>query len=445
MAQRTIAPGGGNSNVASTYVENLVPGSGDFIVGDASSGQLTVVANLTVQRVDFTGYLDVLTINNNIQLTLGLVGGTSTFSAAGTYNFIGAGTTQGRIARSSTAMSINMLGTTPIPRFVSNSFSTTGNIITALSDLYFINLQNTGSGLIINGSFDTYVSGDLLSSNLNTMGGTQPFHMIGTGDYRGRIGLSNFPATLNINTLGTITIIDFMGAGGSSVVSGVDATVTINHIAGTIVNPAFMLVPSAVNTTPGSIGITILNLISGTTWDTHISVSLGLANSFNIIEFNGVADFDQFRLIFIDQPVSTQFNIKIQGDTNISCNDFTFSPSYNSTNNGGQKVSIDLLLTPGQSFTVNNSIDINGGTDQPGALQTPPLEIKSTTGGTQANLILNTYNQFVSRVKITDIDCSSGNTLYGQELTLSNTTNITQYTLPPASGGGGESSYVFFS
>jgi hypothetical protein len=137
---------------------------------------------------------------------------------------------------------------------------------------------------------------------------------------------------------------------------------------------------------------------------------------------------------------------KIQGNANIICNDLTIGLGFKGISGQGiQKNSMDLLLTPSQSITVNNSIDINGGTDQPGATQTPQLEIKSTTGGTQANLIVNNFNQFVSRVIFTDINCSGGNTLYGQELTLSNTTNITEYTLPPSSGGTSESSYVFFS
>lgn len=448
MAQRTIAPGGGNANVAATYVENAVPGTGDHIVGDATSGNLTVTANITVQRVDFTGYLGLLTINNNIQLTLGLAGGTSTFSEFGTYNFIGTGTAQGRIFRGTIALSLNMLGTIPIPRFLSQSFSSTA-VLTALSDLYFINLNN-GFVLIINGAFNTYVSGNLeANSSQFQFAGTQPYHMIGTGNFRGAMGLTvSFPATLIIDTAGTITVLTFIGVGRGGFANATDLSSTFTHIAGTIVNPVFLIQPALIGIAVGTVGTATLNLISGTTWNVYTNLTFGSSNFFeNIIEFNGVANFDQFCVSSVDASTSINFQVRLQGDTNITCNDFIFYSHFNAI--GGipvQKSTIDLALTPGQSLTVNNSIDINGLTDKPNAFQTPPIELKSIVPGTAASLIVNTFNQRVSLARFTDIDCTGGNTLYGQELTLSNTTEIEQYTLPPSGGGGGgESSFVFFS
>ena len=52
MAQRTISPGGGDWNLTATWVEGAVPTTSDHIVGDASSGQLTVNVNATVQYLD---------------------------------------------------------------------------------------------------------------------------------------------------------------------------------------------------------------------------------------------------------------------------------------------------------------------------------------------------------------------------------------------------------
>lgn len=442
MAQRTIAPGGGNINVAATFVELAVPGVNDHIVGDATSGQLTVNVNTTVQRVDFTGYVDVLTINSTFALTLGLAASTSTFSAAGTYNFIGAGATQGRIIKANIAMTFNMLGTTPIP-----CFNNTGAaVLTAASDLYFINiLQN--STLVINGSFGTFISGNFTPNiSQQQFGGTQPYHMVGTGTLGGHCGFQNinFPATLIINTSGTITITNFLGVSRGGFSNTADITATFTHTAGTIVNPTFLIEPNVVGSFPGSV---ILNLISGTTWDTFINLKIGNNTFFNIIEFNGVVNFDQFTIGNLEGAAggSTEYITKIQGNANIVCNDLIFSSGFKGIGGAAlQKTSIDLILSTTQSITVNNSIDINGGTNQPGASQTPPIEIKSVSGGTQATLILNTYDQYVSNVRLTDI-LVSGNTLFGQDLTLSNTTNITQYTLPPSSGGTSESSFVFFS
>jgi hypothetical protein len=446
MAQRTIAPGGGLWNSTATWVEGAVPTTSDHIVGDATSGQLTVNVNATVQFLNFSGYTALLTINNNIQLTLGLAASTSTFSAAGTYDFIGAGSTQGRIGKANIAMTFNMLGTTPIPCFINTGNAT----LTAASDLYFINILQNAT-LVINGSFNTYISGNFVPNiSLRAFGGTQPYNMVGTGTLGGVVGgtaasFLNFPGTLNINTLGTITITNFFQVCRGVTSSGsADITATFTHLAGTIVNPTLVIEPNVTTIFPAS---SILNLISGTTWDVFLNLKVGSNSSFNIIEFNGVANFNEFNIgNLFDAGTSVEFLSKIQGNANIICNDLTFGSAFKDTGGAAfQRNSIDLILTPSQSITVNNSININGGTNEPDAIQTPPIEIKSTTGGTQANLIVNNYNQFVSRTRFTDIDCSGGNTLYGQDLTLSNTTNISQYTLPPSSGGTSQTAYTFAS
>ena len=107
---------------------------------------------------------------------------------------------------------------------------------------------------------------------------------------------------------------------------------------------------------------------------------------------------------------------------------------------------LDLVIDTGTTVNIASSININGGFDKPTTPQNPVIEVRSSSPGNQSTLNVNTYNQYISRVRFTDIDCSGGNTLYGQALTLSNTTNITQYTLPPSGGSGGtQTAYTFFS
>ena len=90
MPQRTIAAGGGNWNSTSTWVEGAVPTSSDFVVGNASSGQLTINVAAACQYVDFTNWTNTLTMNNT--LTLSLASSTNTFgsgmSFAGTNSII---------------------------------------------------------------------------------------------------------------------------------------------------------------------------------------------------------------------------------------------------------------------------------------------------------------------------------------------------------------------
>jgi hypothetical protein len=317
-----------------------------------------------------------------------------------------------------------MLGTTPIPHFQ----NTGAAILTAASNLYFINLYNT-SILQINGN-NTFISGDFIAGT-NNIRGTSIYNMVGTGTINASsIGFSNINTIIVFNTSGTITV---ASAGlGIGTASGPNANITITHISGTIVNPTFR--PNWNN------GTHTFNLISGTTWDLY-GLTTGAASP--IIDFSGNCFFDKF--ILSDNGSALNFNYTL-GGSQITTNDFAVTSAIGNQGGtyytGGRNVIFSATFG---GIIVSSSITINGGPNEPNAAQTPNTVIRSGTPGTPVPLTINTYNQYVSLTRFTDIDCSGGNTLYGQSLTLSNTTNITQYTLPPSGGGGTQTAYTFFS
>lgn len=418
MATITVSAAGGNWNSTGTWVGGVIPTTTDDVRADATSGNLTVNVNVSVQFVNFTSWTGLLTINSTNTLTLNLAGSTSTFSAAGTYSFGGSGATQGRIVKGNTAMSFNMLGTTPIPHFQNTGTA----ILTAASNLYFINLYTT-STLQITGN-NTNISGDFIAGTV-TIGGTTIYNMVGTGTINTlAIGFANLTSTIVFNTSGTITI---SSAGlGFGTATGPNANTIFTHIAGTIVNPTFR--PNWNN------GTHTFNLISGTTWDLY-GITQGISSP--SINFSGNCLFDKF--ILSDIASASNFNYTL-GGSQITTNDFAVISSVGNAGGtyyaGGRNV---ILSATFGGIIVNSSIQINGNPNEPNPVQTPNTIIRSGTPGTPVPITINTYNQYVSLTRFTDINCSGGNTLYGQALTLSNTTNITQYTLPPTTGGGGGS------
>lgn len=424
MAVITVSAAGGNWNSTGTWVGGVVPLTTDSIAADATSGNLTVNINASVQFANFSGYTGTLTINNNNTLTLTLASSTTTFGSGMSYSFAGSGSSQGRIVKGNTAMTFVMLGTTPIPQFN----NTGAAILTAGSDLYFQHIYSTAANLNVAGN-NVYISGDL-NMGFNQIGGTTTYNMVGTGTITVlQTGISSVPCNFVINTAGTITI-SSQGFGLGTPFT-TNSNISFTHTAGTIVNPTFRAV---LNNTPST---NTLNLISGTTWDFY---HLNQGASYTLA-FSGNPVFDKFVLSQASSSSNVQ-TFTISG-ANVLINELNILNGL--TNIGGTfyKNSLDFVINPACNVTVNSFIDLNGGSNKPNAAQTPPLKIRSSVAGTPAVLNVNTYSQYVSRTAFTDINCSGGNTLYGQNLTLSNTTKISQYTLPPT--GGGETSSVFIT
>lgn len=422
MAVITISNTGGNWNSTGTWVGGVIPTTSDSIAATATSGQLTVNVNVSILSFDLSLYTSTLTINSTITLTTTGAGSTSTFGSSMTYSFLGTGTNQGSIAKGANAQTYTMNGTTQIPRLR----STTSTTLTCGSNLYITNFE-PGSVDRVNGN-DVYVYGNL-NYGFSTLVGTSKIRFVGTGTITVlAIGAATTNAELIIDCSGGTATISSQGIGLGNGTN--NSNIIFRHLSGTIINPTFR--PNF-----NSSSTTTLDLLSGTTWDLYGILQLSPAT----ISLTNPSYFDKFQIFL---PTGNQVSI-----LNLSGNNFFINElnPYNALQNQGgtyYRAAADIAIQTGITVNIAQFIDINGGSNEPNPAQTPNLEIRSQTAGVQATLNVNTFAQYVSRTRFTDINCSGGNTLYGQNLTLSNTTNITQYTLPP-SAGGGETSSVFIS
>jgi hypothetical protein len=410
MATRTVSAAGGNWNSTATWVGGVIPTTSDNIVADATSGPLTVNVAATIQFFNFTGWTNTLAIDAfRVLTTAGTT--TSTLDSTYTYSFVGTGSSQGRIAKGAGAQTYNQIGTNPIPHLSATSASGTWTFGT---DIYVVNYRPLSNGNV--DGTNMYISGTYIATG-SSQRGTLTYHMIGTGE----LAISTFSyGEIIINTAGTITWFSSgLNLGGNSTV----APVTFRYLAGTINaagNPILDLSP---NTT------TTLEL--GTTYNWQIPIMLNINSTVNFV---GACDLDY---MLIRTMVNSNRTITFNGS--VTTDILSLATNSNQAQGAYSKAGdLTLRLNPADTYTVNSEFNFSGTPFQ-------NLTVNSTTPGTQADLIVNTFNQTVNDFNFTDIDCSGGNTVYGLNLTLSNTSNITQYTLPPSGGGSSESAYTYFS
>lgn len=211
MAIFTVSNTGGNINAGATYVGGVAPSSTDTIDFTATSGQLTVNTNFTIAGIDFTNYVNTLTmsavlsVNGNVTLVAGMtIAGASRLSINATSTITSNGKTWPN------AVDFNM---------------TAGSQTVTVADDW--NITGTVSFLTNTATFNgnkISVGGSLTN---NTNGGTTLFELVGTGTWTS----SGFKNSLTINTAGTITV--------SGTVSY--STGTLTYIAGTVVTTSSTL------------------------------------------------------------------------------------------------------------------------------------------------------------------------------------------------------------
>lgn len=400
MAQRTIAAGGGNFSLTTTWVEGIVPTSSDHIVGDASSGQLTVNGNYTVQYMNLSAYTNTITFNAGNTLTLGLASSTTTISSGTTY----AGT--GILSLGTVAMTISSSTTSRIPNLTINSATKT-----LTNNLYATTILITGLVTISGSGYKLFANGNLTSQAGLTLGTGVDLVLDGTGnvDFAGGF---NGTGRVVINTSGTITTSGangfYLNDNGNLVYSG-----------GTMVTP-FITVLSQ------TVGSSFNFYVSGITWD-YINY-FNVANS-STIDFNLYQDLNcQIFNISLDRGNNTE-QLRFQQTGKLNVIDKMTLQSNTATAAGVMRLNTTATHSINKLFALSSSIN--------------KFTIRSTTNGTKATLNLgDKSNSPIFFTNFTDINANGGQNIRTYDATVSNCDNITSYTGTIFTTGGGTFAYI---
>lgn len=417
MAIRTISAAGGNWNSTATWVGGVIPTTSDSVLGDATSGPLTVNVGATVQFVDFSAYTQTLTINAGITLGLSLEASTNIFGSG--MDFGGTGTLQ--LNTFNTSWVQNTTNRIPNIRF------TGSRTRTLLTDMYVNNFQY--SNIPTFNGFKIYVGGDFYTLNtIQSLGlqGTSDFLLDGSGIIGVSIS-SNIEITGDYNTFGaSLTLLD-----GSYLTYKSGATPTLFNIflvkSLTANNNITLDVDKQINlflhnqaVNSGDVDFTI-NLASSL-----ILKTIGSRNTDRTYTSdNGIPKY-----IFTGNSVSA---ITVNMGPTIR----TTSSTTNPPPTGSLTYeSLSLYFDPNYTHFIDQ-LQLVGGT-------TNSEEIGSSQPGVQVPIVLGdkTKTQIIN-YNFTDVDASGGDQIIAINGILTNTSNITN--VYPTGGGGGQTAYTFFS
>jgi len=446
MAVRTISAAGGNWNATATWVEGAVPTASDHIVGNASSGNLTVnVVTANTQYADLSGYTGTLTINASASFNTGSLASSTTTLNAGSYSFLGSGVIgRGRINISTGSKNIQQVSSTPIIPYIRLQGTTT-----LLTDLYIEELYNT-SRLLNN---NIYVSGNFYTTESNV--DTSTFiHLIGNGVIEA-VGTTNNIQTghrIIFNTSGGTYTIRNNGLQLSTSSSMITTAGGFYYSAGTIVNPILNIF-----VTSSTAGRVFLDL-NGYNFDKI---------TFGYRRLNNTGTPPQYPLITINLSSPLTCN-----SLYVSSSDITLSSNSGGEGDvylvSGNKLDIGTLVFETSTFQKSNTdallVDydrswileldpaytheigsINMGGNKTISTQIPRL--RSATSGTTATILLGSnVDSYAAWAGFTDITITGSTPLYSYFSTLTTTSGISNSTtFVPSSGGTSQTAYTFAS
>ena len=424
MAQRTIAPGGGLWNSTATWVEGAVPTSSDYVVGNASSGQLTINVTAACQYLDLSAYTQTITFNGNI--TVGLAGGTTTFGSGMNFN---AGT-GGQIIFSTT----NTIAQNTTNRIPNINFGIATKTLS--TNLYCVNVSIPSVGFQVNNN-TIYVSGNLLN-----VGGTGLVGIYGSTNWildgSGLISMvyGTGPTTRTIEITGNY---ETTGAG----LTLLDAN-TFIFTGGTAGSTFNILLGQQAISSSGYNNIRISNkptiklfLIENIVNSAAINQTVNLLSPLNI---------DYIGIHPTSRTYTTDNNLQsyLFSGNSVSANTLSIGPTLRTTSSttyptaSGSTTykSIDLQFDRNYTHYIG-SMKLNGG-----GIPTKPV-IKSNSAGNQVSI--NLGSKITSQIidyDFTDVNASGGQQIVAINGTLSNTTNITNVY---PTGSGGETASVFIT
>ena len=420
MAQRTISDAGGNWTSTSTWVEGAVPGTSDWVVATATSGNLTISSGAKqIQYIDLTLYTGTLSITGaaaRIEVTQN--GGTSTLNA-GAYidnltSYAPSFLLVYQFSGTHTHTIVQVPGSPEIPliEFISNTPA-----ITLGSDIYLKHCYATEA--LINtteNNYKVYISKRqrLKSSAAGYNPSKKYADIVMVGEYcyidtDNVLFINVIPNNLTIDTSGTCSIYS------SALYTAPEAN-----------NKFFKVLNGDI---VGSMGVKGGNwisiqgsaplLIDNSTTTTTLKILDEFSSDISFIPYR----FDVFGIL---PNTSSSTQLSIVGGT--------FSGSLNISSLLG--VNPLVALDPAYIHSIPN---INGS----GYLTNKPT-LKSTVPGTQATINLGSNtDSILSNVNLTDISVTGSSPLYAYESTLSNTSGVTLVEPGGGGGGGGESAYTY--
>lgn len=428
MAIRTISAAGGNWNSTATWVGGVIPTTSDSVLGDATSGQLTVNVSATVQFWDFTNYTQTLTLDTFRQLTAGLASATNTFGSG--MDFAGDGTIDmGTVSNTWVQNTTNR-----IPNLQMRNSIITKTIST---DMYVNNFvaTNTSNTPTFNGN-TIYVGGNFgengIVGNGNGIEGTTIFELDGTGVIQ-----TNFAGTMVITgTYNTTTKGLTLGVGGS-----------LTFITGSTSQFNIILYNSSNADESGNITINTnknfnLFLNNQNSGGALATVTTTFTQTPNI-DLLGCYTISVARRNINSLPPTFIFEGASMNITKLSLVPFWRSSSSEVI----PPVSPDVPITYMGSnikFDYLYTHSIGSIAASGGGIPSKPL-ISSNSSGNQVSINLGSkITTQIIDYDFTDVDASGGEQIVAINGTLTNTSNITNV-YPTGGGGGGQTSYTFFS
>jgi len=429
MAQRTISITGGNINATSSFVEGIIPGSGDHIHGETFSGPLVVNVATTVQRLDFTRYLNLLTLNNT--LTLGQAGGTTIFSA--TMSMTASADTNA--INCSVNHTFTHAGTSPNLTNIRFSGGTTKTLTT---DMYVRKMFYSSSSNLTNGG-NIYIYSDLIDANSSTTEttsfyGSSTHFLQGEGIVNMGLGLissaSSVTASLVIN--GTYsTFGNFLRMFQGASVLTIATTSNCTDLNVWLDDNATVAENYIINAYSKFEGLYIESITNNSSFPNR-TITLG-----NTLVVDRIATQNLARVFTTDATVS---RIRFIG-AGISASEFYSNPTLRTPSSGSAPYPVtfksnDIELDPGFTHSIGN-LFLQG-------VSTDKSYFSASSVGTVNLRVQNGNDSSIGNYNFTNINASSGDTLYALNGTLIGTTNI-QNTIPTGGTAGGQFAFAFIN